>query len=73
MLLNANVGLRGSECCGSVGARIFLFAFPPPNTLSPNESRTVEFRVGLQKREPFNLFVNMLGEPQSTTSSVSMR
>jgi hypothetical protein len=34
--------------------------------LSPGESVTVEFRIGLQTREPFTFFVNVFGEPDAS-------
>ena len=67
VLLNAD---RGP---GRVGARL-----TPPGSLTitfapGTTAPSFQFRIGLQKREPFVFFVNMLGEPRSSTSSVSMR
>ena len=56
LLLNADGG------AGGVGARL-----TSPNSSStpmePGASSTFEFLIGLQRRQPFTFFVNMLGEP----------
>ena len=63
LLLNADGG------AGGVGARL-----TSPNgsstPLEPGASSTFEFLIGLQRREPFTFFVNMLGEPQTSNSLV---
>jgi hypothetical protein len=66
LLLNANSG------AGGVGARLTL----PDSATSlflPGASSTVEFLIGLQQREQFTFFVNMLGDPGTSSSSLSMR
>jgi hypothetical protein len=64
LLLNANGGV------GGVGARL-----TPPgsatNPFQPGASSTVEFLIGLQQREPFGFFVNMLGPPGASSPSIS--
>ena len=66
LLLNADGG------AGGVGARL-----TPPDSATtpfqPGASSTFEFLIGLQQREPFTFFVNMLGAPGTSSSSVSMR
>ena len=66
LLLNADGG------AGGVGARV-----TPPNSATtpfePGTNSTFEFLIGLQQREPFTFFVNMLGGPQTSNLSVSKR
>ena len=66
LLLNADGG------AGGVGARLTL---PDSATTAfqPEASSTLEFLIGLQTREPFPFFVNMLGEPQRPNPFVSSR
>ena len=69
VLLNADGGPSRPQCSGdaltldNVGARI-----TPEGSLTtpflPGATGTFQFRIGLQKREPFVFFVNMLGEPR---------
>lgn len=66
LLLNADGG------AGGVGARLTL----PDSAKTPFQpagSSTFEFLIGLQQREPFTFFVNMLGEPQTPSPFVSRR
>ena len=66
LLLNADGG------AGGVGARLTL---PDSATtpFQPGASGTLEFLIGLQQREPFTFFVNMLGEPQTSKPFISRR
>jgi hypothetical protein len=56
LLLNADGGT------GGVGARLTL---PDSATapFQPGANSTFEFLIGLQQRQPFSFFVNLLGEP----------
>jgi hypothetical protein len=66
LLLNADGGV------GGVGARLTL-PDSAKTPIQPGASSTFEFVIGLQERQPFSFFVNMLGDPQTSNSSVSMR
>jgi hypothetical protein len=57
LLLNAEAGPAG------VGARV-IADVGPEGILSPGESFTVEFVVGLQTRDAFRFFINVLGVPE---------
>ena len=66
LLLNADGG------AGGVGARLK----PTDNDTTlfqPGEGSTFEFLIGLQQREPFTFFVNMLGESLTNPSIRTMR
>jgi hypothetical protein len=63
VLLNADYGP------GEVGARLT----PKGTPLEPAGSRTFEFLIGLRQQEPFTFLVNMLGEPQTSNPSISIR
>ena len=66
LLLNADGG------AGGVGARLTL-PHSPTTSFQPGASSTFEFLIGLQQREPFTFFVNMLGEPRTLNPFVSIR
>jgi hypothetical protein len=63
-LLNADGGV------GGVGARLTL-ASTAGTPLLPGATETVEFVIGLQKQEPFTFFVNLLGDPEISNTSVT--
>ncbi len=64
LLLNADGG------SGGVGARV---KFPDADSLFlPGATQTVTFEIGLQTPEPFNFFVNVLGERRSSTDVVDL-
>jgi hypothetical protein len=66
LLLNADGG------GGGVGARLTL---PDSATtgFQPGARSTFEFLIGLQQREPFTFFVNMLGDPGTSSPYVTMK
>jgi hypothetical protein len=73
VLLNADGGPGHAQCqdfieperVGGAGARL-----TPADTLTipfePGATRTFQFRIGLQKLEPFTFLVNMLGERRTS-------
>jgi hypothetical protein len=65
LLLNADGG------AGGIGARLTLLDHTS-TPLLPGATETFEFIIGLQTQEPFTFFVNMLGDPQLSNSSVTL-
>jgi hypothetical protein len=60
LLLNADGG------AGGVGARVSVGNSGPLSL--PGTTETFEFLIGLQSRDPFTFFVNVLGDTQPTNS-----
>jgi hypothetical protein len=69
-LAGENLLLNADRGAGGVGARLTL-----PNSAStpllPGDTERVEFVIGLQKQEPFTFFVNLLGDPEISNTSVT--
>ena len=74
VLLNADGGSGRAQCpfvtplenemTGGAGARLTpADSFNTP--FEPGAAKTFQFRIGLQKQEPFIFFVNVLGEPRN--------
>jgi hypothetical protein len=62
-LSGGNLLLDAEEGPAGVGARV-ITDVGPEGLLSPGEPFTVEFVVGLQTRDPFRFFINVLGAPE---------
>ena len=62
-LTNGNKLLSATEGDGGVTSKQAIDA-GPDDTLMPNESATVQFRIGLANRSRFEFFVDVLGPVQ---------
>jgi hypothetical protein len=60
ILTNLNILLSATEGIGGVGSQQAIDA-GSDDILSPNESATVEFRIGLETSNRFEFFVDVLG------------
>ena len=69
-LSGGNLLLNADHGAGGIGARL-----TSPDSASkpvlPGATEVFEFIIGLQTQEPFTFFVNMLGDPQISNTSVT--
>jgi hypothetical protein len=63
LLLNADGG------AGGLGARLTP---PDADNLLPGNSQPFKFLIGLQNSEPFTFLVNILGDRQNSSNSVTL-